>query len=77
MSLLTQRWPGIQTVAEGQTVMLIENGEVKEGALKEARIGADGVLVAARSNQGLERLSEINHTVLEAGGGISIIPRER
>jgi uncharacterized membrane protein YcaP (DUF421 family) len=34
-------------------------------------------LVAARSNQGLERLSEINHAVLEAGGGISIIPRER
>ena len=76
MSLLKQRWPGIQTVAEGRPVMLIENGELKDEALKEARIGVDEILVAARSNQGLERLSQIKHAVLEAGGGISIIPKE-
>ena len=76
MSLLKQRWPGIQTVAEGRPVMLIENGELKDEALKEARIGVDEILVAARSSQGLERLSQIKHAVLEAGGGISIIPRE-
>ena len=76
MSLLKQRWPGIQTVAEGRPVMLIENGELKDEALKEARIGVDEILVAARSSQGLERLSQIKHAVLEAGGGISIIPKE-
>ena len=76
MSLLKQRWPGIQTVAEGRPVMLIEDGELKDEALKEARIGVDEILVAARSSQGLERLSQIKHAVLEAGGGISIIPRE-
>ncbi len=76
MSLLKQRWPGVQTVAEGRPVMLIENGELKDEALKEARIGVDEILVAARSSQGLERLSQIKHAVLEAGGGISIIPRE-
>ena len=76
MSLLKQRWPGVQTVAEGRPVMLIENGELKDEALKEARIGVDEILVAARSSQGLERLSQIKHAVLEAGGGISIIPKE-
>ena len=76
MSLLKQRWPGVQTVAEGRPVMLIEDGELKDEALKEARIGVDEILVAARSNQGLERLSQIKHAVLEAGGGISIIPKE-
>ena len=76
MSLLKQRWPGVQTVAEGRPVMLIENGELKDEALKEARIGVDEILVAARSSQGLERLSQIKHAVLEAGGGISIIARE-
>jgi uncharacterized membrane protein YcaP (DUF421 family) len=76
MSLLKQRWPGIQTVAEGRPVMLIEDGELKDEALKEARVGVDEILVAARSSQGLERLSQIKHAVLEAGGGISIIPRK-
>jgi uncharacterized membrane protein YcaP (DUF421 family) len=76
MSLLKQRWPGIQTIAEGRPVVLIQDGELKEEALKEARIGVDEILVAARSNQGLERLSQIKHAVLEANGGISIIPRE-
>src|SRR4028118_1371199 len=45
MSLLKQRWPGIQTVAEGRPVMLIEDGELKDEALKEARVGVDEILV--------------------------------
>ena len=77
MSLLKQRWPGIQTLAEGRPVMLVENGELKTDALSEARIGADEILVAARSNQGLERMSQIKYAVLETGGGISIIPYEQ
>ena len=77
MSLLKQRWPGIQTLAEGRPIMLIENGELKAEALKEARIGTDEIMVAARSNQGLERMSQIKYAVLETGGGISIIPYEQ
>jgi uncharacterized membrane protein YcaP (DUF421 family) len=76
MSLLKQRWPRIQTMAEGRPLVLIENGRLKEEALKEARVGVDEILVAARSTQGLERMSQIKHAVLEASGGISIIPRE-
>jgi uncharacterized membrane protein YcaP (DUF421 family) len=77
MSLLKQRWPGIQTLAEGRPIILIENGELKAEALKEARIGTDEIMVAARSNQGLERMSQIKYAVLETGGGISIIPYEQ
>ncbi len=77
MSLLKQRWPRIQTLAEGRPIMLIENGELKAEALKEARIGTDEIMVAARSNQGLERMSQIKYAVLETGGGISIIPYEQ
>ncbi len=77
MSLLKQRWPGLQTLAEGRPVMLVENGELMADALREARIGADEILVAARSNQGLERMSQIKYAVLETGGGISIIPYEQ
>ena len=76
MSLLKQRWPRIQTLVEGRPLVLIENGELKESALKEARVGVDEILVAARSTQGLERMSQIKHAVIEANGGISIIPRE-
>jgi uncharacterized membrane protein YcaP (DUF421 family) len=58
-------------------VVLIENGEIRIEALKEARIGIDEILVAARDKQGLERISQIKHALLEAGGGISIIPTRR
>jgi uncharacterized membrane protein YcaP (DUF421 family) len=48
---------------------------VKHDRLKQARIGVDEVMVAARA-QGLTRLADVRHAILEAGGGISIIPRQ-
>ncbi len=76
MSLLKQRWPKIQTVAEGRPIVLIQDWELKKEALRGARIGVDEILVAARSSQGLERMTQIKHAVPEANGRISIIPCE-
>lgn len=43
--------------------------------LKHARIGIDEIMAAARASHGLERVADIKHALLEAGGGISIIPK--
>jgi uncharacterized membrane protein YcaP (DUF421 family) len=77
MTVLKERWPRFQTFVAGRPVLLIENGEIMHERLKEARIGVDEIMVSARSNHGLERISDIKHAILEAGGGISIVPRAR
>ena len=44
-------------------------------AAKE-RVERDDVLSAARCLHGIEHMEQIKHAVLEAGGKISVIPRE-
>jgi uncharacterized membrane protein YcaP (DUF421 family) len=55
--------------------LLIEDGEIMHQRLKHARVGVDEIMAAARAGQGLERIADIKHALLEAGGGISIIPK--
>ncbi|ABR63551.1 DUF421 domain-containing protein [Sinorhizobium medicae] len=75
LSYLKQWSPKIALVLDGTPTVLIANGNVDDRALKRARINIDDILVAAREQQGLARLDQIKFAVLEADGGISIIPR--
>ena len=43
--------------------------------MSRAGIDETDVLAAARETHGLERMDQIKYAVLEASGGISIIPR--
>ncbi len=76
-SFLKERFPRFQTLVAGSPLLLIENGVVKYDRLKHARVGLDEIMAAARTSHGLERVAEIKHAILEAGGGISIIPHQR
>lgn len=62
---------------DGMPTVLIRDGKIDRRALDRARIEEEDILHAARQKQGLERMSEIKHAVLETDSGISIIPRER
>ncbi len=75
LTTLKERFPRFQSAMVGSPVLIVEDGEVKHERLKQARIGVDEVMVAARA-QGLTRLADVRHAILEAGGGISIIPRQ-
>ncbi|MDX0426649.1 DUF421 domain-containing protein [Sinorhizobium medicae] len=75
LSYLKQWSPKIALVLDGTPTVLIANGNVDDRALKRARVNIDDILVAAREQQGLARLDQIKFAVLEADGGISIIPR--
>jgi uncharacterized membrane protein YcaP (DUF421 family) len=39
------------------------------------RVDEEDILSAAREKQGIERLADIKHAVLERSGAISIVPR--
>jgi uncharacterized membrane protein YcaP (DUF421 family) len=75
LSLLKERFPKVERVLEGTSVVLIENGHLQWDRMKATRVGTDEILQVARKDHGLERLDQIKYAILETGGGISIVPR--
>ncbi|WP_026615673.1 DUF421 domain-containing protein [Ensifer aridi] len=75
LSYFKQWSPKVALLLDGTPTVLIADGEIDDQALRRARVSIDDILVAAREQQGLARLEEIKFAVLEADGGISIIPR--
>jgi uncharacterized membrane protein YcaP (DUF421 family) len=70
------RWADISHVLEDAPLVLIEHGHVHDDRLASMKIRLDDVLETARLDQGLERLEQIKHAVLERSGAISIIPAD-
>src|SRR3712207_5899099 len=53
MSLLKQRWHGIERVLEGAPVVVVEDGRLLRDRMRRARIDEGDVLAAARQTQGI------------------------
>lgn len=70
------RWADMSHVLEDAPLVLIEDGHVHEDRMTRMKIRLDDVLETARLDQGLERLDQIKHAVLERSGAIAIIPAE-
>ncbi|MBI1402482.1 MAG: DUF421 domain-containing protein [Porphyrobacter sp.] len=71
-----KRWsPRLSRMIEGVPTVLILDGVVDHRALRLARVDVGDILVAARSQHGIETLEKIRHAILESDSGISIIPR--
>ena len=60
---------------EGQTVLLLNNGELLEGAIRRAGLSDDLVLQSIREH-GFENASDVRIAVLEVDGTISIVPTD-
>lgn len=76
LSHAKRRWPGVARWLDGVPTVLMSGGRLDREALARCRIEVEDILEAARSQQGLKSLAEIDCAVLEVGGAISIIPRE-
>ncbi|MDA0180573.1 DUF421 domain-containing protein [Solirubrobacter phytolaccae] len=70
------RWADISHVLEDAPLVLIENGHVLDERLTHMKIRLDDVLETARLEEGVERLDQIKHAILERSGAISIIPKD-
>ena len=73
---VAHRWADMSHVLEDAPLVLIENGEVHDDRLTHMKIRLDDVLETARLEEGVERLDQIKHAILERSGAISIIPAE-
>jgi len=75
-SYLKERSRTVARLMEGLPLVLFENGKPHEDRMDKEAVDAKDILEAARGQQGLERLDQIKHAVLERHGGISIIPKQ-
>ena len=77
MSLWKQRSPRIEKILDGVPVLIVENGKLHNDRMQRERVDEGDILASARERHGVERLDQIKHAVVEATGGISVIPRDR
>ena len=77
MSLWKQRSERVEKILDGLPVLLIENGKKHSKTMRMERVDESDILAAARELHGLERLDQIKHAVVEASGGITIVPKAR
>ena len=73
---LKSRSKAIERIVEGTPLLLVDHGRVLEDRLARSRVTLDDIMQAARQRQGIGSLERIRYAVLEASGGISVIPLE-
>jgi uncharacterized membrane protein YcaP (DUF421 family) len=75
MSLWKQRSQRIEKILDGVPVLVMEDGRLHRDRMEKERVDETDILASAREKHGVERLDQIKHAVVEATGGISIVPR--
>ncbi len=76
LSVVKERVPWLERVLGGTPLILIENGKMHVDRMKTMRIDEADIISAARLQEGLERIDQIKHAIVETGGQITIIPKK-
>lgn len=70
------RWADASHVLEDAPLVLIEDGHIHDDRLRKMQVRLEDVLESGRLEEGVERLDQIKHAVLERSGAVSIIARD-
>jgi uncharacterized membrane protein YcaP (DUF421 family) len=76
LSYVKEFSPMLGKLLDGSPTVLIRDGVLDRRALQRSRMEESDILASARQKQGLEKMSDIRHAVLETDSGISIIPKK-
>lgn len=76
VSVLSLRFRSIRTLMGGNPVVIIHDGVIDQGALKNLRFSIDDLMESLRS-QGIFDLSQIQYAIVETNGTVSILPYEK
>ncbi|MBY5669931.1 DUF421 domain-containing protein [Rhizobium leguminosarum] len=77
LSYVKRWWPRAAHIIDGVPTILVTDGVYDERALKGARLQKEDVMQAARSQEGIENVTEIKFAILEVSGNISIIKKQK
>ncbi|MGH8185708.1 MAG: DUF421 domain-containing protein [Steroidobacteraceae bacterium] len=75
MSWLKERSRTIDRILDDIPLLVVADGRPLKDRMAKVRIDEDDILDAARETQGIERMDQIRHAILERNGRISIIPK--
>jgi uncharacterized membrane protein YcaP (DUF421 family) len=75
MSWLKLRSKAIDHVLDDIPLLIVADGKPLKDRMDKERVDEDDILDAARETQGIERMDQIRHAILERNGKISIIPK--
>jgi uncharacterized membrane protein YcaP (DUF421 family) len=75
-SYLSFRFRAARPLLDGEPIVIVRDGEIIERNLRRERITIEELQAAARLQQ-IASLQDIRWAVLETGGQISFIPKER
>lgn len=74
LDVLEWRYETLSKLGDSVPLLLVVEGQPLPEHLKRSHVRVDEILSQARLLHGLEGLDQIKYAVLEASGGISIIP---
>lgn len=77
LSLIKQHFPRVEAWLDGTPLVIVQDGKCLQQRMSKMRIDEEDILSAARSAHGIERLDQVKYAIVERGGDISIVPRER
>ena len=77
LSILKHRYPAVARLIDSVPVVIMNNGTLQNRAMDKERVNNSDVLQAAREDHGISTMDEIDYAVLETGGQISIVPKEK
>ncbi|MBD1552692.1 DUF421 domain-containing protein [Pseudomonas typographi] len=73
-SYAKQRSPALAKLDGGPTIV-VENGQPLKARMRQARLTEADIMEAARSNQAVVDMADIQYAIIERNGTLSIIPR--
>lgn len=74
LSLLKQRSTLISCIIDGLPVVIMRNQKLDERAMHKERVCVEDILESARELQGVGRIEDVRHAVIENSGVITIVP---
>jgi uncharacterized membrane protein YcaP (DUF421 family) len=77
LSLLKYRSRRAEKLIDGLPLVLVRDGQPEWDHMKRERVDLDDIVAAGRERQGVGRLEDIRHAVLERNGEISVMPTAR
>lgn len=75
LSHVKQRWPRVEHIIQGMPLVIFEGGKPIQDRLERERVDEQDILQAARQQEGLRSLADLDYAVLETSGDITVVPK--
>lgn len=66
----------LSRLLDGEATLVVEDGRFLHKRMRSSRLTEDDILESARTNQGIEKVSQIKYAIVERNGTLSFIRRD-